>query len=569
MPKLALLILVLAAAVLAAVLVLDQGAEDEGGYEYADDYLTEEGDPELRTSPGAGPRDRSGGAKKDNDAETREPPRGGNVRYLAGTVTDAATGKPVAGAALRAEHATSPCPRLPFHLRRILEGDGISAPGPATQLGGATSDAEGRFTWTVGDVRMLRDRHDVFVTAAGYVPYAACQPTIGEELVVKLTKAIPLAVEVTDSAGRPIPGATLEARPAPTQAQPVGHTGVGACDENGRGSIDGLLPGLIVLRVDHPAWMPLETEPFDPAAERTKRVQLLPALRLTMRIRSDDGTSISNPTLAWRTDGTPPREDLQILFVRNNGPENEPTAEVISRPVRVPCEHRNVHLEVKADGFAAWRATEPVPVVGGERELIAVLARDIGLGSLELQFIDPEGQAVNYSELGGALPSILSLSGADVGSLVLQGGTTLSFPSMPAGRYRIGKRTALYAPAEVDAEVRLGEKTELEVRLRPAARLRVQFTADTEHMVAFRLLRGSDVLHAFALSEDGTPVSVSSDGAEPVPLSARGGAGALLGGLPAGSCTIEVTSPELVGGPRTVQLQEGSTTEVEIEVRSR
>ncbi len=564
MAKLAPLLFILAAAIVAAVFLFDN--EDPAGpsLEPGEEFEDERAAPGLRTSDAARPRTPVVKEAGPTTAPPEGPPRGGSVRFIHGVVLDDATGKPIAGATLAAEPA-GPCPRLPAAFHDALQS-GPVARSVRYLTAPAPTKADGRFDWRVGDVRHLRPDFDVFTSAPGYITAAHCEPEVGAELTIRLKKAIPLEITVTDRHGRPIEGAHLIVEPGPKTEHVPGHAGRGVTDENGRGSVDGLRPGAIVLRVDHPAWMPAVTEPFDPAVEASKAVELSPALLARFRIRSDDGQGIENPTLAWRTSGEPPADGLLLLPVRNSGTDDVPNAEVLSTPIRIPCDHPTVQFEIKAEGFAEWRQAEPVPAAGGETEVIVVLTRDLAQGSLEIAFQGPDGKPVAYARLGAGSPTIMPLDDVDPGAITMEASTTLRFNALPPGRYRIGKRSPDFAPLELDAEVRAGEANRVTAKLRPAAKVRVRFLSSTPGtMVQFRLLRGREELPAYPV-RDGKPGAAGSSDA---PLSVQGSEGRLFTGLPGGSCTIEVMNKELVAVRQTLQLQEGETTEVEIEVQRR
>ena len=417
----------------------------------------------------------------------------------------------------------------------------------------------------------------VTASAPGYVTGMACNPSVGDEITIRLDKATPFTVAVTDPHGRPIEFARLMVRPAPETRALPGTAGTGVTDENGRGQVAGLAPSRVdpetgeptrvVLHVDHPDWMPFASEPFDPSVHKVMDLKLEPALKLTLKIRSDDGTGISTPILTWATDGDPPAGHVGLLTVSPNGPEAEPTSEVVSEAVRIPCSHENVLLEVKADGFSAWQQKEPLPADGGTREVIAILRRDTGLGSVTLRYKGPDGTEVPYTALGSSSPEFARLDPGNVGSVAIEQGKVLVIKSLPPGRYRVTKRSPTYAPAVAEFEVREGEPVDETIQLEKAAKLRVRFTSGEQTTVAFRLLQGREIMPAFPLKADGTPMERSDE--RGAALDAGTGGGALFSGLPTGRVTIEVTSPDLVAPLRAVDLTAGETTEVEIEVRRR
>jgi hypothetical protein len=431
--------------------------------------------------------------------------------------------------------------------------------------GGLQVGEDGRFVWRVEPAGVAAEGlYDVFVAAPGHVGQVLCRPRTGEEVTLRLRKALAMPVQVTDRVGRAVEGAALVLAPAPGTPAVPGHGGEGVTDKDGRATIDGLLPGGVTLTVDHPEFMPQRLEPLDPDARTEVLVRLAPALRLSFEIRSDDGSEIRNPTLAWETSGATPHRDLVLLGATPSGPPGAPLSEVRTEAVRVPCDHRDVRLEIKADGFEAWQPpAEPLPPEGGERTVIVSLQRDTSLASLTVRFEDQDGTSLDYAGMR-PVPSIVRLDGQGMRSgIVVETAEALRFPALPAGPYRIGVRSPRHAPVETDVTVVAGEANTATVRVGPPARLRVRFMAPQTVLVRFRLLQEGRVVPAFPEGATG-PIAPGEEGA---PTSVTAGAeGAVFSGLPGGPVTIEVTSPELVAGPRTVTLRLGETTEVEIDV---
>ena len=197
--------------------------------------------------------------------------------------------------------------------------------------------------------------------------------------------------------------------------------------------------------------------------------------------------------------------------------------------------------------------------------------RDLGLDqgracadALRMRFEDADGKPVSYGAMQGK-PSIVRLDQKDPGTVVLEGGETLFFPALPAGPYRIGVHSPHYAPVEQDVDVVAGEKNEATVKLRAPAKLKVLFTAPERLVVRFRIRRDGRILPAFPVGA--TEAGTQATGLQP--LIAHGSQGAVFTGLDAGPVTIDVTDPTLSAEAKTVDLREGETTEVEIEVRKR
>jgi len=530
-------------------------------------------DPKLLGAEGAAPRQPRVKKQPEKTPEELAAEREAREKtlYLHGVVVAAEGGAGIGGARLWVEPVGDPCPRLPRLERSWVQptllangqpavGAGVPPPPPST-----VTERSGRFRWMVAPWEIPKaSQYDVFVSAPGYVTGVLCRPAFGSEVTVQLLKALKMPVRVTDRHRRPLEGAVLRVTPAEgTEAVP-GHAGRGLTDREGDAEIDGLLPGEVMLRVDHPAFMPQTVGPIEVAAKETIRVELAPALRLTFEIRSDDGSDIVNPLLQWQTDGAPPHRDVLLLKVTPSGQPAQPLAEVKSTAVRIPCQHRNVRLELKADGFEAWRPEpEPLPVDGGERLIVASLIRDTSLAPLTVKFQDADGKLVSFREMQPKLDAPMHLGGKDIGAITYTTGETLQFDALPSGRYRFGVRSALYAPIEFEVDVIAGEKNERTVKLAAPARLRLRFVASERLMVRFRIVREGRTVRAFPLKADGTPA------ADTGAATASGDEGAWFGGLPPGSCTVEVMSPELVPTSRSVVLTAGETAELEMEVQKR
>jgi len=573
-------VLVLAAAALGAAFFLFGGGEDESLSLPVDEDVAgpDARPPALMATEAVRRRQEADAeaARRKRAAERNVPPPDTTEPFLRGRIVDDATGRPLAAAVVWAEPAR-PLSLLPQRESwRIWTEDGWSQrwvqPSVTLRPSSVVTNAKGRFVWRVERGTAPGDdaRAVLFASAAGHVT-GRMELSAGEsDVTLRLQKAIPLHVLVTDGQGRPVAGATVRAKPSGDTPRAPGHAGVAGTDETGRCVIDGLLAGEIVVTADHPSFMPAMEWPIDPATQKEVTLRLPPAMRFTFTLRSDDGSEIRNPTLRWVTDGKLPHEDLLLLHVTNGGPPSAPATEVKSAVVRIPCDHANVQLEIKADGFEAVRpAPEPLPTEGGEKALILILVRDTSLAPLRIRYEGADGKPVAYSDLGAAPPSLLSLDDQEIGSVTFVGGETLFFQSLPAGRYRIGKRSPKYAPAEVDVDVRAGETNEVTVKLKPTAKLRVLFRAAERLVVRFRLRRDGQILPAF-------PASASTPGADATGTDASGlsplqaGAdGETFTGLGAGSVTVDVTDPTLVAAAKTVTLREGETTEVEIDVRKR
>jgi protocatechuate 3,4-dioxygenase beta subunit len=538
------------------------GDEEGGGYQDDTDVIgyDEQGNPILLTAEGAGPRETKPPAKKPDAADEDTDASDVRLLWFEGVVLSEATGQPIAGARLTAERGRGG-PRLPRGPVTLADGR-LAQPLPAT------TDASGRFRWMVDTVLHMASLggYAVFVSAPGHVMAVRDGPGLnqGETVTIRLKKALLQAVRVTDLHSRPVEGTKLTILPAEGTPQVPGHASAAVSDADGRASLDGLLPGAVMLTADHPAFMPQTTGPFDPAKAVPLEVRLAPAYLLTFEIRSDDGSDIENPTLAWRTNGQPPHEDLVLLTVIPRGPESAARSEVHSLPVRIPCDHREVAIEIKADGFEPYiPQAELLPVNGGERTIVASLRRDRSLAVLDVRFEDPDANPVSYASLNPVL-EIARLDPRPMSSgITVESGETLHFGSIPAGPYRILVRSAKFAPAEFDVEVRAGETNEKLVKLTEPARLKIRFTATEQLLVRFRILVQGKVIVAFPENADEAPQDAQA------PLVVEGGEGMVLSGLPTGPVTVEVTSENLVAAPYTAHLRAGETVEADIGVRVR
>jgi len=560
-------IAVLAAAIGIAVLLFGGERSDDASMPEDEPWLDDaEKRPELMAAEAIRQKQAADAeaARKKAAEDAARRARGTKVLFLKGVVVEEATGRGIALATLTSEGAQEACPRLPLRMALMRHGHARQLVGSATEPVSVQTDAEGRFTWMVQDA-VTQGQVDVFVEAPGYVATALCKPAPGADVTVRLKKALKLKCTVTDRHGRPVEQAIVSVTPAEETKGDLGHTGFGQTDAQGHTDIDGLLPGDVVVTADHPSYMPVTEGPLDPATRKEVELRLPPAMRFTFQIRSDDASEIKNPTVRWVTDGKPPAEDLLLLPVAASGPPAAPLSEVKSSAVRVPCAHRNVQFELKADGFEALRPpAEPLPAEGGEKNIIAVLVRDTSLASLRLHFQDAEGEVVSFASMKG-VPDITRLDTRPPGSLVLETGETLWFPALPAGPYRVTVYSPDYAPVEQDVDVQAREANEVTVTLRPSAKLKVVFRSTEELTVQFRLRRDGRIVPAF-------PVGATlgeKDASGLQPLVVHGADGATFTGLDTGSVTIDVNDPTLSAEARTVQVTEGETTEVEIDVRKK
>jgi hypothetical protein len=365
-----------------------------------------------------------------------------------------------------------------------------------------------------------------------------------------------------DARQRPLARATVVASPgAGTPALP-GHAGwVPATAEQGRFEIDGLLAGALRIAVRRDGFWPLVVEPEDPADDRERTYVLQPAYTFRFRIRTNDGREVVNPTLQANAPlARPAFQHVGILRLRDDRNADGQLTE----GVMVPASVGSVALELKAENYAPWRSpAHAVPPEGGEITIPVVLDRDSGQGGLRFTFEDERGQRLEYGKLRAQPPSILALERQDLGGgIVYEVQEDLRFPALPPGRYRFGLSAFAYAPETVETAVVGGTETEVRVAFRPAARLRVRFTAPTARTVRFQLTQSGRPVPA--LPETEAPKAPAGTAEDPA-LSA-GAEGALLGGLASGTYVVEVLSEDLRPSRTSVTLREGDTEEVEIRV---
>jgi hypothetical protein len=384
-------------------------------------------------------------------------------------------------------------------------------------------------------------------------------------VVLRLDKALTISGRVFDRQKRPVADARVVASPAPGVPDLPGHASATASDGEGRFVVDGLLPGGVMLTAGTDTHYPTTVGPVAPEDGREVEIVLLPALRATFEIKTDDGGAVENASVRWQTTGTPPRQALQILPLLGRAEGDAPSEVVRSEVVKVPCEGPTASFEVKADGYAPWKS-DPVelPPDGGETTIALTLRRDTGQASLRVMLEDERGTKVHFVN-AHAFPTVMRLDGVHVTSgFVIEPGEDVRFTSLPPGPYRIGIHAHDFAPREVDVTVSPGEQAETKVVLEPAAKVRVRFVAPEAVIVRFRVTQGGRVV--LAMPEGSVQ---GTDAATQEPIYAAGASGLLLGGMAPGTYAIEVTNDDLGPSTTTVRLREGETEEVEIPVRGR
>lgn len=531
--------------------------EDEAGASLTAPDLTGMKGPER------GPRGPGAEPQPPAPVATPEPAAEPGEIFASVRVVDAESGAPLAGAMLWFEPAREPCPRLPDEAYLQPPPSPLSSSIRATRH---RADEQGRFVLDAGRfARPSGPALDVFATQDGYVTGMACGIALGGSAEVRLARGLMLAGVVRDARGQALAEVVVLARPAASTPPIPGHAGWAVSDENGRFRIEGLLPGAVRLTLRRESYYPLDVPAEDPAQAGERAYVMAPAFVVRFRLRTDDGRPVVNPIVRLVTNSRPPVTRLEMVAVLGD----ETPDGVLTQGVAVPAVGGSVYVEVKAEGYAAHvRPEEPVPPEGGEVVLPVTLARDTSQGALRIVCEDERGTRLIYHQLGALLPSITPLERQNLGSgAALQEADELIFPSLPLGRYRIVVRTHAYAPGVLDATVAGGTQSEVRLALKPAAKLRVRFTAPTSRIVRFRLWQDGTPVPALPEPNDTTPME-GTPGSE-VPVLAAGEAGVLLGGLASGTYQVEVLNEDLVNSRTPVRVSEGAIEELEIRVQPR
>jgi hypothetical protein len=502
---------------------------------------------------GVGPGERPVARRDPEPTAPERTARGADVpavTFLAGVVRDDVDGTPIAGASLNLFPNEPTCPRL----------DGWLLTWPVT------TDAEGRFAFDVEEDDVPRPgAMDLFVRAPGHVGTIVCAAPHEKDREIRLARGLRMRCRVADPRSRPVVNAEVTAKPGPETPQVPGHAAAGWTDERGEVVLDEFLPGALLVTVDHTWFMPQTTGPYDPASDTDVTFTLTPALRATFKIRSDDGRPVKNTTVAWRTSGAAPKNEIRLLTCQKVETKGEAGSEIECEPVRIPCDAPDVALEVRADGYAPWRLErERLPSDGGERTFDVVLAGDASLGSVLVRLEDERGQPVPFRASRSEVASVARMDGMPMASaVVIETSDDLRLTALPAGPYRISLRGALFAPLEVDATAVAGREVEARATVRPPAKLRVKFRAATPVVVRFGITQGGRPVHSVP---EGVAQARVEDGVRE-PFYSAGEQGLLLSGLATGTYVVEVHSEEVHAPPTSVRLQEGETEEVEIDVQ--
>ncbi len=528
------------------------------------------------------PRSRSDPRRPGRDDVAVETPRTGPDAtpgdeapvVVRGTVVAAESGQPLAGAWVWFEPAADPCPRLswvdPADAGTGAVEAGARRPPPASER--AHTDASGAFT--LHDA--LHDAPavvDVFAVAEGRVLGVRCRVERPGPVELRLERGLELSGRVVTAERRPLRDARVSVRPAPDTLQVPGHaTSLPAAptDESGHFVVGGLRPGALLVDVDHPRYMPATAGPVDPANADPMEIVLVPALRATFRLTTDDGKRPEHPTLVWSRTAKPEETHALLLVPRaassDEGGALDLAGVITSEAVRLPSGVSPLALTVQADGYAPWQSgVVSPPPEGGEKTFEVELRSSLGTGSVRISFEDESGNKVNAAAAAVALQLSTRQPTAGGSAFVVQPGEDLSVTALPAGAYHARLTSAKFAPVETDLTVFAGEETATTLRTRPPAQVRVQFVAPEPRVVVFQLTQGGQVVHAIPVGATSTSV----DEATGQPILAAGPEGLLLSGLAAGTYVIEVTSDDLVASPTTVRLSEGDTEEVEISVSLR
>ncbi|MFM8980707.1 MAG: hypothetical protein ACKOSS_09650 [Planctomycetia bacterium] len=503
-----------------------------------------------RRAPGSGPAGSAPPERAPQEEAAGPTPAAVVLRVR---VLDEVRGQPLAGAVVWCEPARQPCPRLPRP-----EDD----PGRPTSVlssrvvWGTPTDATGWAGLRAGQVPEASAAGlDVFARAAGHVLGLACGVRGTEEVVLRLRPALQLRGSVVDRSGRPLADASLEARQLAAKGVPEepGHAGEAWTDEQGRFVVDGLLPGPLVLRIGAEDHMPREVDE-DPARPGERRYELVRACRVAFRLRTDDGRPVEHPTFRVAY-GVEHEEHIGLLQVQGS----ETSDGVLTQPLRVPEDAGTLDIEVKSPGYAPWRRSAQALPSSGDLVLPVTLLRDAQQGSLRIALEDEAGQALPWDQQSAAVPAIRALDGQVLGGTLVEHGKDLRLLGLPPGRYELLLRTHAHAPLRLEARVAGGTESEQRARLRPAARLRVRFTAAQARVVRFRLLQAGQPVPAL-------PEGATGEGAGDAPELAASGEGVLLGGLATGDYEVEVTSEDLRPTRTRVALREGEVRELTVPV---
>lgn len=495
-------------------------------------------------------------------------PADADAVYLSGRVLDAETDEPLKGAEVWLMPSGEPCPRLPEAVATLGQD-----PSTPPLLRRVTTKADGAFGFeSKPDELPPTGAVDVFATRAGYVLGVACAQTLPGELTLRLEKGLTLSGRVVTPTGAGVESAAVRARPGPETPALPGHGTpflLPVTDEKGGFVLDGLLPGALLLDIEHPHFMPRTAGPFDPADGEALEIVLVPAMRATFKLRTDDGRDPEHPTLVWRTTDANPRSDVLLLAAESRVAHVTPdqvTGEMTSQVVRLPCDAPSVILQLKADGYATW-TSEPLrlPSEGGEETYEITLTGDLETGSARITLEDDTAEPVHFANAAVEVAVMRLTPGSRSSAYVLEQRENLRITDLPAGLYRILLRSALFAPLQTDLTIEVGQEAQAQLRTRPPAKLKVRFFADDQIMVRFRLMQGSEVIH-------GVPEGSFSRGTDETtgePVLSAGSDGLLLSGLASGTYTIEVLSKDYTAPSTVVHLIEGDTVETEIHVRRR
>lgn len=557
-----LLLLAAAGVVLGVLLRPGQDFQEFASPESLEEFGRTDGEGRPTLAPGPGrpePRPATGPSAAGAPVA---PPIDRGIVYR-GRVLSSQGSRPLAGAEVWLEPAQSPCGAIPRAFEAPVD-EALQGSAPAVALARARCDAQGRFELSAG--AQTPPEVDLLAWAAQHTAGVACRVTPDREVEIVLTPAHVLRGRVSSQRGDPVAGVSLYAVPADTTPKTLAHAAHSISDEQGNYVLGGVAAGSVHIVAHHPLYMPHRSPALDPVLGRAHDIVLVPALRLTLHLRSEDGRNIENPVLHWRTRGQPPQSDLRMLIVRALGPEGMERSELEAMPVKLPCSQREVDLELKADGYAPWRSAQPLrlPPEGGSLTQSVTLERDDTVAALHLRFEDDQGMSLSYAELG-AVPYPTRLDGMAIPSgIVVESRETLTFPSLPAGPWRIQVHCARYAPAAIEVELVAGSTREERVVLREPARLRLSFR--------HTFLSEQPVLVRFVLLKDGRPVPVFPEsGALGTRESEVGvqeaGTGHVFTGLAEGTHVVEVRTPGLAATRQEVRLRAGEVEELEIEVQ--
>ncbi len=599
--RFALLLALLAAGGLVAYLLLSPDMSSDGVLE---DDVSIDGEDDL-SNPALHGRSDERVSRLPMDSPDKQPSTDQpNVKSetedhsIKGRVVDAETGNPIAGAVVWGELAKSPCPRLPDGGYTELKTGKLSsqaqrAPLHASQRMGRNRyrhdwpsaldrqtecDKQGEFE--MPRIRAHGERFDLFAMHKDYICGCVCAIDGSGPVTIALTRGLTVSGVVRNTSTRPIQGAIIKIGPAEGTTRELGHFGHVSSTKEGRYAIGGLRTAPLNVTVDHPTHMPKTLGPMTPSGDTTLDIMLTPAMLFRLNVRSGDGRELEDILVQWAMTRDASQtaavilgmdEEATVTMHKADKPTDIRMDHVLTKPFRVPVGYGNLVVRVSAKGYAEWRS-EPirVPNRGGEETINVALNRDEGKGMARFAFFKEDGTQIPYTSLGAKL----NIGRTDEGAAQEEGSAMtaryareLTLVGMSEGDYRLIVLSPEYAPAEVDfrGSSAAGDPP-LRVTLTPAAKIKVTFPATEPTTVTFQLTIDGAVAKGVPIGAREVADEEAGTGRT---MTVFGAGSALFGGLAPGRYTIEVMNPELRATPKTVDLNAGETTEIEIPVTRR